>query len=221
MTSTPTAMEMAQHEHLPFLAEKENEPFRLEDNSGAPAHEALAWEDRHLGAYINYGNYTGKPSREIDSAWSSLLEGMSVKILPEELERLGLTSIALRDGSGYLGALAVFHELHCVKVLRQGFYKEVYWRNLTENELVLKNEHIEHCLEVVRLSSMCRGDISVIPSVWEYDTRVGGLGALLGPSIRDGRASHRCVKWDRLQNWAKSRRLDLTDKSLLLPDIVV
>jgi hypothetical protein len=65
---------------------------------------------------------------------------------------------------------------------------------------------------------MCRGDISLIPSVWEYDVREGGTGELIGPSIRDGRALHRCVKWDKLQDWAKSRRLNLADENLLLPD---
>ena len=70
---------------------------------------------------------------------------------------------------------------------------------------------------MLRLSSMCRGDVSVIPSVWEYDVREGGSGELLGPSIRDGRALHRCVKWDKLHEWAKSRRLDLSDPTLLVP----
>lgn len=59
----------------------------------------------------------------------------------------------------------------------------------------------------------------MIPSVWEFNTRDGGDGKLLGPSIRDGRAVHRCVKWDKLHDWAKSRRVDVSDENLLvLPD---
>ncbi|KAI0518511.1 hypothetical protein F5B22DRAFT_644816 [Xylaria bambusicola] len=201
-----------------IIAARSSSVTCVNERTWSPALEALEWENRHLGAYIQYGNYTGEPSQHVDASWNSLLQGMSIKILPEELKRIGTASLELRDGSGYMGSLAVFHELHCVKVLRQGLYKDFYWRNSTERELVLKHEHMEHCLEVIRLSTMCRGDISVIPSVWEYDNREGGSGALLGPSIRDGRALHRCVKWDRLQSWAKSRRLDLSDSTLLLPD---
>lgn len=30
------------------------------------------------------------------------------------MERLGQTSLKMKDGSGYLGVLGVYHELHCV-----------------------------------------------------------------------------------------------------------
>jgi hypothetical protein len=39
---------------------------------------------------------------------------VNIKILPEEMDRLGTSSIKLRDGSGYVGLLSVYHELHCV-----------------------------------------------------------------------------------------------------------
>jgi hypothetical protein len=44
-------------------------------SSSAPAQAVLEWEDRHLGAYVHHGSYTGGPSVEVDAAWSDLLQG--------------------------------------------------------------------------------------------------------------------------------------------------
>ena len=38
----------------------------------------------------------------------------TIKITKQELDRVGQPSIALRDGSGYIAELGVFHELHCL-----------------------------------------------------------------------------------------------------------
>ena len=40
--------------------------------------------------------------------------GMVIKLSADELAAFGEPSIALRDGSGYIGEMAVYHELHCV-----------------------------------------------------------------------------------------------------------
>lgn len=43
--------------------------------------------------------------------------GTNLKIYPEEMSRLGQTSLEMTDGSGYLAALGVYHELHCIASL--------------------------------------------------------------------------------------------------------
>lgn len=42
------------------------------------------------------------------------MEAITIKILPDELAMLNETSIALKDGSGYIAETAVYHELHCI-----------------------------------------------------------------------------------------------------------
>lgn len=42
------------------------------------------------------------------------MQGINLKIYPDEMERLGLRSLEFRDGSGYVGGLSVYHELHCI-----------------------------------------------------------------------------------------------------------
>lgn len=42
------------------------------------------------------------------------MQGSNVKIYPDEMVKLKETSLEMRDGSGSLAVLGVYHELHCV-----------------------------------------------------------------------------------------------------------
>lgn len=57
---------------------------------------------------------------------------------------------------------------------------------------------------------MCHGDTTVSSFEWLHDAH----GKVVEPTTQEG-ALHRCVNWDRLSGWAKSRRVDLFDKDLL------
>ena len=41
---------------------------------------------------------------------------MAIKIDRSQANRLDADTIAFKDGSGYMAEMAVFHELHCIKV---------------------------------------------------------------------------------------------------------
>ena len=42
---------------------------------------------------------------------------MHIRISKEEMEALGGRSLELTDGSGFVGSLEVFHDLHCLVLL--------------------------------------------------------------------------------------------------------
>lgn len=42
------------------------------------------------------------------------MQGINLKIYPNEMDKLGLKSLEFKDGSGYVGGLSVYHELHCI-----------------------------------------------------------------------------------------------------------
>ncbi len=125
----------------------------------APAEAAIEWENRRIEAFLDQSSFAGKPSPEIDAAWNELMRGINIKILPEEMDRIGMPSLEMRDGSGYLVPLSVYHELHCIvcsqrsrkhyrpsltesqKVLRHWFYKDHYFADLTGSELTRKHSH--------------------------------------------------------------------------------
>ncbi|KAK7744119.1 hypothetical protein SLS53_003640 [Cytospora paraplurivora] len=80
--------------------------------------------------------YAGEPTAEGDEAWHTLLNNMSVRVTAEELAAHNQTSVALPNG-GYLAWLGVFHELHCVKMLRQWSWREHYFPNADTSALAV------------------------------------------------------------------------------------
>lgn len=43
-----------------------------------------------------------------------MYEDMYIRLTEEEMQEMNRTSIALKDGSGYLAELGVYHQIHCV-----------------------------------------------------------------------------------------------------------
>ncbi|KAJ4385387.1 hypothetical protein N0V93_009814 [Gnomoniopsis smithogilvyi] len=178
----------------------------------SPAENVIEWEARVIDAIPGSTLYTGYPTPESDAAWTDLLRGINLRILPDEMKRLGYTSLALKDGSGYVGSLGVYHELHCLKRVRKMLYRDYYYPDMTAHEAGHRMGHLEHCLEQIRQSSICHGDINVIPYSWLRDEN--NLTAL--PTMQFG-SLHQCVNWEKLDGWAKARRVDLFDENLLKP----
>ncbi|KAK3208240.1 hypothetical protein GRF29_77g43187 [Pseudopithomyces chartarum] len=77
--------------------------------------------------------YAGLPSPSIDAAWHYLLEHTTIRVTPTELNRSNQTSVEL-PGGGYMAWLGVFHELHCIKMVRQWVYRDHYYPNMTNDE---------------------------------------------------------------------------------------
>lgn len=169
------------------------------------------------------------PSPEVDDAWHNLIDSeyassivlvrnmltcpdINLRILPHEMEKLGYDSLEFQDGSGFLGTMAVYHELHCLKRIRWWFYRDHYWPNMTAAEELEHYTHAGHCLELMRQASMCRADTTVIPFKWLH-SGIGPHG--VEPTTQDG-MHHQCAEWGPIERWARERRVDLFDPDLLL-----
>lgn len=113
----------------------------IADTVIAPASGAISWQAEVVDGHQWESVFAGKPSKETDDAWHNLLEPINLKVTADEMERLGQTSLAFSDGSGYLGTLGVYHELHCIKRLRKWFYKDYYYQNQTHEQML---EHESH-----------------------------------------------------------------------------
>lgn len=131
--------------------------------------------------------YAGDPSPELDLAWHYLFEDNNIRVEKQGLDELGLDSIQLAGG-GYVAQLGVFHELHCLKKNRHWTFKEYYVtpKNLSEAEWAEWPAHINHCLEMLRVAIMCRGDTSLSTFKW-----IGNSDHCL-PTAWD-RSPHQCV----------------------------
>lgn len=116
---------------------------------------------------------------------------MNVRIPKQDLDRLNRTSIPLLDDKGgYLVALDVYHELHCLNILRVQIYRDWYPdRHTMEKQL----EHADHCIDTLRQVLMCHGDIALMTYDWIDDYRWPW------PNFH---ADHECRRWDLLEQWS-------------------
>ncbi|KAI0867571.1 hypothetical protein GGS24DRAFT_515174 [Hypoxylon argillaceum] len=171
----------------------------------SPATSAIRYVKKRLWRDIDGPNpFTGKPRPELDEAWRKIIAPITIKVSGSELNRFseGDSTIAFKDGSGYIAELAVYHELHCVKRVRRYLSLEYYYPNMTAADRVREDSHIDHCLEYWRESAMCRGDTTLGTFFW-----------------RDGVPTSRvytdneCVDWNALDNWARQRKVDMSDYS--------
>jgi len=133
--------------------------------------------------------FAGSPTPEIDAAWDSLMAPMHIRITKEELQHSNQKSVPL-DSGGYLGWMGVFHELHCIRMLREWNYKDYYHPNISaESEEHLKS-HIDHCFEMLRQSAMCHADASITTFKWDPKASE--------PMFNASEAIHTCVDWEKL-----------------------
>lgn len=62
--------------------------------------------------------FTEAPSKEVDALWDSITAPPgkvgTIRVSEDTLEKDGLKSVKLADGSGYLATVDVFHQLHCL-----------------------------------------------------------------------------------------------------------
>ncbi|PVH96579.1 hypothetical protein DM02DRAFT_534899 [Periconia macrospinosa] len=143
--------------------------------------------------------YAGGPSDEVDDAWHTLMSSISVRVTQEELEHNGnhRESVALPVGGGNMVWLGVFHQLHCLKMIRQMNYRDHYFSNQTEKAAKDMEVHINHCIEQLRQAVMCQPDTSFTTFVWTHSDPK--------PVLDVRRFERKCVDWSYFMEGVSSR----------------
>lgn len=137
-------------------------------------------------------SFAGKPRPESENAWHNLMNDMAIRVTADEMAVHNQKSVPLPDG-GYLAWMGVFHELHCVKLLRHWSWRDEFpeFSNLSAFQMAHNMVHIDHCLETLRSSALCRADTEAL-AVFRWDERSPK------PIFEAKRGTHRCVNWDSL-----------------------
>jgi hypothetical protein len=78
-------------------------------------------------------------------------------------------------------------------------YQDYYFANFTAEQLEDNLMHTYHCIDLLRQSIMCQGDINLITLRW------GQKQAL---PIGNTSSPHECVNWDGINGWAKERSIE-------------
>ncbi|KAH8784569.1 hypothetical protein F5882DRAFT_294848, partial [Hyaloscypha sp. PMI_1271] len=147
--------------------------------------------------------YIGKPTAEGEEAWNKLWDIGEVNI---PFNKVHLLNKTLHDpwkltlpqyGRGVVANFEVFHQLHCLDKIRQYTYLDSYETPPDDFDETpeMTRKHIDHCIETLRLSIMCHGDVT--PLLIRHSAS-GPLGGMM-----DFSNHHKCRRFDKLLDWMK------------------
>ncbi|KAL6706994.1 hypothetical protein ACN47E_004944 [Coniothyrium glycines] len=178
------------------------------------ARGVIELEERNFTGWISYNatekdvyrvwdpnepQYFGSPSEQMDAAWDELLYGQYVAMTEEEASRYPGIVTSGTTGNYHMQP-DVYHSLHCLNSIRMELEPEYYAKHPRPDADVPVPKswdmvHRDHCLDQIRQSLMCFGDLSPAPfAAWD--------GFHL--SIAEGR-THTCRKWEGISDWVRVR----------------
>ncbi|KAF4157218.1 hypothetical protein CNMCM6936_002633 [Aspergillus lentulus] len=155
--------------------------------------------------------YMGPPSEENNKAWDDVhVAPAMVKISASDAAKLVNKTVPIPDGSGYssgyyLIGLDVFHQLHCLDMLRKVLWG-VDMHNPNDEEAM---HHLDHCIEMIRQSLMCSADITVDVWAWNEEKQMVTVRA-------DN--MHTCRDFEAIRQWALERPAGQFDRTIHLVD---
>ncbi|WPH02707.1 Hypothetical protein R9X50_00557500 [Acrodontium crateriforme] len=165
---------------------------------------------RFKGSFGLQSEFTGI-GPEVDAAWNNITEaptGGAIGITDSEwLESNseGEFAVLVDEGVGHgkhLASFDVFHQLHCVDLLRKGIRRDYYDKH--EGSFAGASEkivhgHLEHCVEILRQTLMCHGDTSLLTYNWVKGREM---------PYPNFNTLHVCKDWDALVRM--NRKLDVS-----------
>ncbi|KAL6817557.1 hypothetical protein V8C40DRAFT_253314 [Trichoderma camerunense] len=139
----------------------------------SPILEAFEREARpRIGMTSNF-IYMGHPTSVLEQAWDSLWQFGSFGFPEEQLPLLHKSStehdwhhLPEADGGGIQAYVEGFHYIHCLNLVRQFTYRNEYDYSdihAFNNPHMDIMDHVEHCLEMLRVKIMCDADLSIYP----------------------------------------------------------
>ncbi|THG98154.1 hypothetical protein EW026_g3976 [Hermanssonia centrifuga] len=176
----------------------------------SPAQEAVVYEPKSFVLGHSKGQaktiFGAEPSAEVDEAWNDLYNVFAVSQIPAAQAKL-LPNKTLRvpgDTGNYIIGLSVFHELHCLDVIRKALNPDHYADPATGD------------IDMVRQALMCAADIT--PLIWQWHEDVQKARA--APDV-----VHICRNYDNIVQWAKAHRMKhhfddtvhIEDDTIVLP----
>lgn len=177
----------------------------------SPARDAIEYHDvvfkRDVGTHHSSSAFTGWPNDELDARWEDIAEsGATLHISELENSRLLNKSIHTPIPGlehTYIGGLDVFHQLHCLNMVRKYFYPARYNTSVINPDGTVNFKkwlHMDHCIDSIRQSLMCSSDVAMHSYSWldEFKYNQVNFGTV-----------HQCRNFDKIREWAKERAVKL------------
>ncbi|KAK1234336.1 hypothetical protein PQX77_002475 [Marasmius sp. AFHP31] len=139
------------------------------------------------------------PSDELDRNWEDLYQFGISRIPKSQAALLPNKTLPIPGDEGhYIVELDVFHNLHCLNMIRKSLHSDYYTHmamNVHEN-----GPHMDHCVDWLRQSLMCAGDTSVI--VWQWDE-------MEQKNKFQGDIAHTCRSFEKLRDWGMEHAMNI------------
>jgi hypothetical protein len=112
-----------------------------------------------------------RPSPQVDAAWDRISSTYGIAITNQELLKMGKDPSetwpwpkADAPPGSYMGLVDVFHQTHCLNILRRAIFTEHYgnMRETRKNEQFPFEDHVLHCQYVLLQSIMCHADLEIV-----------------------------------------------------------
>ncbi|KAF9882665.1 hypothetical protein FE257_005659, partial [Aspergillus nanangensis] len=108
--------------------------------------------------------FRGKVRPELDEAWDTTTNTSLILIDEQEMKALGeSTHQAAKVGTKYFAVVEVFHQLHCVDLIRKYIHRDDYRDYMAfqdDEETILA--HVDHCVDLLRQVIQCAGDVGLV-----------------------------------------------------------
>ncbi|KAI1121061.1 hypothetical protein F5Y10DRAFT_257089 [Nemania abortiva] len=152
--------------------------------------------------------FQGEPSEENDRLWAGLYDFGISRITADEARPMDNKTLPIPgDKGGYIVQLAVFHQLHCLNMIRRALYGGADMSN-TDDSMGI--EHLDHCVDMLRQSIMCTSDVT--PTTFAR-TSPGRSMKVVAEVV------HTCRRFSKVQQWAWNRRIEEPiDKDTVVTD---
>ncbi|KAF2683932.1 hypothetical protein K458DRAFT_442974 [Lentithecium fluviatile CBS 122367] len=159
---------------------------------------------------LNESKYVGITD-DVENAW------MDIAYLPDQMVSMQdfpklqkpADSLKVTDPKtgelGYRVGLEVFHQLHCLNLLRMSTYPEYYtklWWSDTNDKPEKVRAHLDHCIEILRMNLMCLSDVNVF-TFHDVPGRKGPWP--------DYESHHVCRDFDKIKQWANDNAMPYED----------
>ena len=140
-----------------------------EFSAWSPADTAIRYDQIKYNITTKGNRFVGA-GPEVDRAWREISYDVGDQWVSEtDISRLGMPETSLKVNhpqtgeEGYRVGMEVFHQLHCINLLRRVTYKDYY--EPLGGEFGKGPEELQrptdHCIEVLRLNTQCNADIGV------------------------------------------------------------
>ncbi|KAM0322262.1 hypothetical protein ACHAQA_009551 [Verticillium albo-atrum] len=154
-----------------------------------------------------------RPNNASDEIWTEWEWARIIPVTAEEVRKMGKdesTMVKLEDeewGLGddaYAATFDIYHQLHCVNMLRENIFKEYYGRHPPKIDLdgpeTVFEIHMSHCLDILMQAIQCSGNLHMNTWHWVADEQV---------PFPDMSINRQCFDLDQLTEWRLENSVDL------------